>query len=244
MNISMPGFSMSSVNPSREVQVGSRRPVDVLNGFDSTERTFGGSVDTSSHSAVIKMMMNAFGQNPTDMFSEVRAAGEGYDITLKDGYKLHLPRQELERAAAASRFAGGDGGAIENANFALAVFVKRKQLTSMDVSINRDFDTALSASLQGETPLNVLKGMGMTRFMRRVPSEQLLGKDAVGVMETHHFGAALIRDGVGHRFGRKHPADRSHVYVLANDQKTVDPSPAVVPQPQSEAGLPVMKGGQ
>jgi hypothetical protein len=217
MNVLNSGFAPSiDVNVFKEMREAKGKPVESVSPFSSTERRFAEHFDTSSHSAVIKMMMVAFGPRPADMFSEVRPAGDGYDVTMKDGYKVHLSGHELRRTTAASRFVGSDSGAMDSANFALAVFVKRKQMSSADTSINSHFDAALSASLQGETTFNLLKGMGMTRFMRRLPAEQLIGKAAVGVMEAHDFGASLIRNGVAHRFDRQYRPDRPYVYVLDN----------------------------
>lgn len=220
MNVLNSGFAMRvGRNVFHGLQEAQERPADIVNAFNSTERRFAEYFDTSTHSAVIKMMMVTFGSRPADMFSEVRHVGGGYDITLKDGYTLHLAEHELRRTTAASRFVGSDAGAMENANFALAVFIKRKQLSSADSSINSNFDAALSTSLQGETTFNLLKGMGMKQFMRRIPAQQLNGKDAVGVMETHDFGASLIRNGVAHRFDRQYRPDRHYVYVLDNAEQ-------------------------
>lgn len=221
LNVLNAGFAMNiGLNVFPGEQEAEERPADSVSAFSSTEGRFAEHFDTSSHSAVIKMMMVTFGPRPVDMFSEVRRVGDGYVVTLKDGYTLHLSGHELRRTTAAARFVGSDSGAMENANFALAVFVKRKQLCSADSSINRHFDAALSASLQGETAFNLLKGMGMKRFMRRLPSHQLIGKDAVGVMEAHDFGASLIRNGVAHRFDRQYRPDRPYVYVLDNAGQT------------------------
>lgn len=230
------GFAMSAtVHPFTGARGTQEAPLDNVKAFNSTERRFGEQFDTSSHSAVIQMMMATFGPARADLFNQVRRVGAGYDVTLKDGYKLHVSDEELHRTAVASRFVGSDSSAVGNANFALAVFVKRKQVSSADRSINSHFNAALSASLQGETPFNLLKGMGMNRVMRRLPSEQL-GKDAVGVMEAHDLGAALIRNGVAHRFDRQYRPDHPYVYVLNNDGKGVGPvAPVDVPPVDASA---------
>ncbi|MDY7532176.1 hypothetical protein RGV33_10845 [Pseudomonas sp. Bout1] len=209
-----------------QVRGRSKAPLDVVKAFNATERQFGEHADTSSHVAVIQMMMMTFGPALADLFSEVRRAGSGHDVTLKDGYKLHVSDQELHRTAVASKFVGNNPGAMETANFALAVFIKRKQLSSTDSRINTHFDTALSTSLQGETVFNLLKGMGMNPFVRQLPTDELAGKGTVGVMAVHDFGASLIRNGVAHRFGREYTPSRPYVYVL----ETVEPRSSVLPQ--------------
>ncbi|WP_226478391.1 hypothetical protein [Pseudomonas sp. MWU16-30323] len=224
------GYAMSgAANHPAGVYGGENKSVGSLSILNATERQFGEHFDTSSHAAVIQMMISTFGPSRADLFDEVRRVGSGYEVTLKDGYKLRVSDHEIYGTAAASRFVGGDASTMENANFALAVFVKRKQLSSADSSINSNFNAALTASLQGETALNLLKGMGMRRFMQLIPSEQLVGKNSVGVMEAHNFGAALIRDGVAHRFHRQYRPDRPYVYVLDKEGQTAKPVKRDVP---------------
>lgn len=224
------GYAMSTAvhHPAR-VYGGENKSVDSVSTLNSTERQFGEHFDTSSHSAVIQMMISTFGPARADLFDEVKRVGSGYDVTLKDGYKLHVADHEVHGTASASRFVGGDASTVENANFALAVFVKRKQLSSSDSRISSSFNAALTTSLQGETASNLLKGMGMGRFMQQIPSEQLVGKNSVGVMEAHNFGAALIRDGVAHRFDRQYRPDRPYVYVLDKEGQTAKPVKRDVP---------------
>lgn len=219
------GYAMSTAvhHPAR-VYGGENKSVDSVSTLNSTERQFGEHFDTSSHSAVIQMMISTFGPARADLFDEVKRVGSGYDVTLKDGYKLHVSDHEVHGTASASRFVGGDANTVENANFALAVFVKRKQLSSSDSRISSSFNAALTTSLQGETASNLLKGMGMGRFMQQIPSEQLVGRNSVGVMEAHNFGAALIRDGVAHRFDRQYRPDRPYVYVLDKEGKRLSRS--------------------
>ena len=193
----------------------------IIHAFTATERRFGEYFDVSSHAAVIKMMMLRFGQSPADVFAKVVPVAGGYDLTMRDGFKLHLTQYELQRAAHASRFVGDDPGAIKDANFIFAAFVKRKQLEGPRPSMRNGFDAALSKTLEGETLLRTLRGMGMTGYMQHVPSDQMRGKGAIGVVNTHNFGSALVLDGSQHDYGKQERVRHTYGYMLAG--KEVEP---------------------
>ncbi|MGY2293133.1 hypothetical protein ACW9H6_26060 [Pseudomonas sp. SDO528_S397] len=149
---------------------------------------------------------------------------------MKDEFKLHLSREELQRAAQASRFSGADPGAVNVANVVFAAFVKRQQLTGKQP----DFAGALSRTLTGETVQRCLQGMGVYGLAQRVPAQHLAGKGVAGVMETHTFGAAFVLDGVKHHYDERLRPDRSEGYRLFNDRRDLQPAP--VPQ---KPGTPV-----
>ena len=133
MNISTGGRSMNATAQQRDalrvfpVRPAGEKPADIALAFNATERRFGENFDCSTHAAVIKLMMVTFGQRPAAMFNELVPSGDGYDVTMKDEFKLHLSRQELQQASQASRFAGADSDVVKDANFVFAAFVKRKQ---------------------------------------------------------------------------------------------------------------------
>ncbi|MDL2184620.1 hypothetical protein P5706_10510 [Pseudomonas sp. ChxA] len=214
---------------------------DVVNAFNAPQRRFGEDYDASAHTAVIKMMMVTFGQRPADLFAQVKRAGQGYEVTLRDGNKVQVSDLELRQTAARSRLVGNDTAAISDANFALAVFVKRKQLLGAEAGNSQAFEPVLSTSLRGETTYNVLQGLGMAGLLRQIPAAQLASSGGVGVMETHTFGAGLVYEGVSHEYGRKRPVDRPYVYVLVNNKASVDvpsktPDLKVSSQPQRPSG--------
>ncbi|WP_010175756.1 hypothetical protein [Pseudomonas sp. PAMC 25886] len=189
------------------------KPDDIANAFTATERVFGEFFDVSSHAAVIKMMMLKFGRRPLDVFDQVKPTADGYKVTMKDGFHVGVTHEELKLAAQASRFTGKDAGAVKDANFILAAFVKRKQLQS-----GTSFNTALKKTVQGETPHNLLKGMGMIGFMQYVSSDFLQGNKAVGVMATHNFGASLVLGGVKYNYQKQEGLDKAMGYRLTGDE--------------------------
>lgn len=207
---------------------------NIVNAFDASERRFGEHFDISTHAAVIKMMMMTFGRTPARMFDHIRAGAEGYAITMKDEFQVQVSNAELQQAALASRFEGPDSTAVQDANFVFAAFVKRKQLVGGYPS----FAAALAKTLQGETTLRCLQGMGVYGFSQLVPPSQMVGPAIVAVVETNSMGSALVVDGTGHHYGVKHPIGQRYGYRLFDDRKQ-----AHTPVLKSDAGVSAVPVG-
>lgn len=180
MNTFAIGSSARSITMAWQFSKTSETETSLSTAFESPERAFGEHYNASSHSAVIKLMMHTFGTQPEAMFSSVRSNRGGYDVTMKDGYRLHLSQQELQQAGAASRFTGSDNEILGSAHFALAVFIKRKQLGSGNAADLTSFTSALTASLQGETTFNMLKGMGLSGHLKYEPTATVVGEGRGG----------------------------------------------------------------
>lgn len=226
----MSTFAIGSFARSTPMAVPSSSDAETarIPAFDAPERGFGEHFNASSHSAVIKLMMLTFGPRPTDLFNDVRGSSEGFDVTMKDGYQLHLSGQELQQAAAASRFAGNEQDVLSSAHFALAAFIKRKQLGSGNAAAAPSFEAVLTQSLQGETTYNMLKGMGLSGHLQYVPTETVIAEGRAGVADSYDIGSSLIHAGRAHRFGRESSPERSHMYTLRGDSA---PKPRIVPAP-------------
>ena len=190
------------------------KPADIARAFNATKRKFGQTFDTSTHAAVIKLMMMTFGQHPAGMFDELTATGDGYRITMKDEFKVHLSHQELERAAQASGFSGEDAGAVKDANFVFAAFVKRKQL----IGGYPTFAAALAKTLEGETTQRCLQGMGVYGLSQYVSSDDMAAQGRRGVVSTHNFGSALVMEGAKYMYGEQAKADQGYGYMLFDDK--------------------------
>ncbi|WP_340051917.1 hypothetical protein [Pseudomonas proteolytica] len=203
---------------------GGNKPRDILNAFSATRRNFGECFDNSTHAAVIKLMMMTFGQSPHDMFEKVKAVGDGYEITMKDEFNVHVSAEELRMTAQASRFAGNDGMAVADANLVLAAFIKRKQL----IGNHERFEDVLLKSLEGETTQNFLRGMGLMGFAQFVPATYMAARGALGVVETHNFGSAFVMDNTQHLYSEQRKVDKSYGFMLFNDKKTPDVSPEII----------------
>jgi len=228
MNTFAIGSSARSTSTASQFSNISEKETSLFHAFESPERAFGEHYDASSHSAVIKLMMHTFGKQPEAMFSSVRSNRGGYDVTMKDGYRLHLSRQELQQAGAASRFTGSDNEVLGSAHFALAVFIKRKQLGSGNAADLPSFTSVLTASLQGETTLNMFKGMGLSGHLKYEPTATVVGEGRWGVAHSHNLGSSLIYAGKAHRAGRGRSPDQSYMYTL---QSHSAPKPPTAPVP-------------
>lgn len=212
-NLKSPVFSSHpQPMPFTEPRSASTKPI--VSAFDVAERRFGEHFDASTHAAVIKMMMATLGPTPGDMFNQVTPVGNGFDVTMKDEFKVRISQDELRRVAEASRFSGHDAQAVWAANFALAVFVKRKQ----QVGGYANFEAALTKSLQGETTLRCLRGMGVYGLCQYVPPREMVGEGVVAVMETHNFGSALIVEGLGQHYGKPRQVGSRYGYRLFADK--------------------------
>ncbi len=227
------GFSATRGEEYFPVGKKGEKPKAIINALNAAERRFGEHFDVSTHAAVIKMMMLRFGQSPADVFDRVTPVAGGYDVIMKDEFKLHLTQDELQRAARASGFVGNDRGAIQNASFIFAAFVKRKQLEGTRASKSNSFEAVLTRTREGETPQRLLNGMGMVGFMRYVESNEMRGKDAVGVVGVRNFGSALVLEGVKHDHQRQEPLGHHYGYMLAgeesaDDERWVEPGSASV----------------
>lgn len=64
------------------------KPAQIIRAFNAAHGQFGEHFDTSTHAAVIKLMMTTFGQHPAGMFNALTATGDGYHITMKDEFKV------------------------------------------------------------------------------------------------------------------------------------------------------------
>lgn len=205
----------------------------IANAFNVAERRFGEHFDVSTHGAVIKMMMATLGPTPADMFGQVTPSGDGYAVTMKDEFKVHIAANELRRVAQASRFSGADSEAVHAANFALAVFVKRKQ----DVGGYVSFEAALANTLQGESTLRCLQGMGVYGLSQYVPPSEMTGKGVVAVIGIRNFGSALMVGGTGQDQGHPRHVGDHYGYRLYADKPRSSATAYPVPASQKPSDI-------
>ncbi|AUZ49088.1 type III secretion effector protein [Pseudomonas orientalis] len=126
-------FSDSNRDPSTTFlseKTKGQKPDDIRNGLRATYENFPylGTTGREEHVAAIKVAMATFGQSPAGIFKDVIKSGDGYDVTMKDGFKLHITGEELQLAANAAKFSGGDEGMIKDAQFLFGVMSKRQYM--------------------------------------------------------------------------------------------------------------------
>ncbi|MBD8147918.1 hypothetical protein IFT37_18850 [Pseudomonas fluorescens] len=203
-----PGPPSPGAMPDLSSKRGGERPVNIMTAFNDTPRRFGEFRETAAYVDAIKLMMMKFGQSPTDCFQRVAAAGDGYDVTMKDGYEVHISRQEIQRAGQALKLSGDDSEMIKDANFIFAAFTKRHQLEHEDPVTKSDFETALSDAIQNGRHIKpILENIGMIGHMRHVHVSELEGQDTVGFL----YGFGLV---LGNEKAHQYLPYDGHGYVL------------------------------
>ncbi|MDF2794995.1 MAG: hypothetical protein K0S85_2748 [Pseudomonas orientalis] len=203
-----PGPPSPGAMPDLSSKRGGERPVNIMTAFNDTPRRFGEFRETAAYVDAIKLMMMKFGQSPTDCFQRVAAAGDGYDVTMKDGYEVHISRQEIQRAGQALKLSGDDSEMIKDANFIFAAFTKRHQLEHEDPVAKSDFETALSDAIQNGRHIKpILENIGMIGHMRHVHVSELEGQDTVGFL----YGFGLV---LGNEKAHQYLPYDGHGYVL------------------------------
>ncbi|TFY94904.1 hypothetical protein DYL61_06930 [Pseudomonas nabeulensis] len=207
-----------------------------VSAFGVAERRFGETFDTSTHAAVIKMMMATLGPTPANMFNQVVPCDNGYAVTMKDEFQVYISQGELHQIAQASRFNGDDTEVVRAANFALAVFVKRKQ----SVGGYDSFEAALATTLEGETTFRCLKGMGVYGLCQYVSPSEMVGQGVVAVMGVRNKGSALVVDGVGQDHGQTLQIGKNYGFrMFAGPPR---PSPLIDKAPASNKPEDIWRG--
>ena len=153
--------------------------------------------------------MMKYGKNPQDIFDKVTDTGQGYDVTMKDGFKLQLSKNELKQAAAYAGFEGDDPQMLTNANFMYAASAKRAQMEGNGLDDNpndskRSFAHAMQSLNNGEMPHEALDRLGLKGRYRQSSSDEL-ANGQLGVVAYNQHSMAVIGGRVelwGQRGGR------------------------------------------
>ncbi|WP_225926952.1 MULTISPECIES: hypothetical protein [Pseudomonas] len=185
-----------------------KKPDNIWSGF--SQGPDGNCVTVSS----IKAAMMHFGQKPTDVFKEVKERGDGYDVTMRDGFKLYLSKGELQLAAREARFKGDDPQMMTDANFMYAASAKRAQIEGNsggprenDSNAQRSFMDALKSLNDGEHTREGLHRLGLKNHYRQ-GSHSDLAAGKVGTVEYSGHSMAVIGNQVelwGERGGAPRP---------------------------------------
>ncbi|WP_411378720.1 hypothetical protein [Pseudomonas sp. MPB26] len=178
-------------NPGKKPGTGNE-PGNIWSGFKQGED--GNCVTVSS----IKAAMMRFGQKPTDVFKDVKESGDGYDVTMRDGFKLHVSKDEVKQAAENARFQGDDPAMMTDANFMYAASAKRAQMEGNaggwdenDHNARRSFTDALKSLNDGEHSREGLDRLGLKNH--HMPGfEADLRNGAVGTWEYGGHSMAVI----------------------------------------------------
>jgi hypothetical protein len=162
-----------------------KKPDNIWSGF--SQGPDGNCITVSA----IKAAMMQFGQKPTDVFKEVKESGDGFDVTMRDGFKLHLSQNELQQAATHARFKGDDPAMMTDANFMYAASAKRAQIENNDGTAGRSFQAAMNSLNDGEYAREGLDRLGLKGRYRPATDEDLRNSK-VGTVEYGGHSMAVI----------------------------------------------------
>ncbi|PHN20350.1 hypothetical protein AO240_22525 [Pseudomonas sp. ICMP 460] len=174
--------------PGRKPGVGNA-PGNIWSGFSQ------GKDGNCITVAATKVAMMRFGQKPTDIFKQVKLAGDGYNVEMRDGFTLHLSKGELEVAARRSDYKGNNQAILADAHFLYAASAKRAQMENNDGYARQSFGHALSSINDGDANRwDGLQRLGLSAHIQ-VTSVAHLARGQLGVV-TH----GMLIDGrmVGH----------------------------------------------
>ncbi|MBJ2286340.1 hypothetical protein FRT60_07870 [Pseudomonas haemolytica] len=144
--------------------------------------------------SAIKAAMYRFGQSPTDVFKEVTRTNDGYQVVMRDDFKLTLTDRELVEGARGARFVGADKGMLKDAQFLFAVSAKRAQMENNDRTAGRSFQAAIRSLNNGEDETGPGEGflrLGLKSHMKRVNVRDLANGQLGMCNRTGHSVAVI-----------------------------------------------------
>ena len=212
-------------------------------GFNSEWRQ-GGQGNCASV-ATIKAAMDRYDNK---VFDEVKATeGGGYDITMQDGYRLNLSRQEMDLANSMSDFRGNGGEAQAYATLCYGAIGKRAQMEN-----GGSYRGHLQSLNSGYNPNRAARYLGLGDKTVHVNPHTLNGQDSCVAWSGAH-AVFVDRDRAGNhtadRFGQQRLWDgtdqvgnwASHAFTLQpraypSEQHEVGPLADAAPRQGSEEG--------
>ncbi|UII70301.1 hypothetical protein LVW35_21930 [Pseudomonas sp. HN11] len=183
-----------------------QKPDNIWSGF--SQGPDGNCITVSA----IKAAMMHFGQKPTDVFKEVKETSNGYEVTMRDGFKLSLTKDELRQAATHARFRGDDPTMMTYANFMYAASAKRAQMENNDGTAGRSFQAAMNSLNNGEFAREGLDRLGL-RGHYRPATDADLRRSKVGTVEYGGHSMAVINGRI-ELWGRRGGVPRSGIATV------------------------------
>ncbi|WP_330213188.1 hypothetical protein [Pseudomonas sp. Z18(2022)] len=161
-----------------------------------------GLLSNESTLAVIKAAMMKYGQSPLGIYKSVEITSKGYDIVMRDGFKLSLTFQEVGHARLASKYSYSDMGMGRDVAFLYAVSTKRAQIENKYGDTEKGHDQAIQFMNARLDPMLGFKLLGLEGDLRPTTYEKLM-KGGVGIVVDGNTNFALE----GKRDGCTRPAN-------------------------------------
>ncbi|WP_411382435.1 hypothetical protein [Pseudomonas sp. MPB26] len=176
------------------------KPDHIWNGFRQGKD--GNCVTISA----IKAAMAKFGQSPTDIYTSVKKVSEGYEVVMRDGFKLTLTMSELDRAIRSSNFVAlNDNEMLKDAHFLFACSVKRAQIENNDGWASRSFEAAIRTLNDGEDESGSGEGfkrLGLKSYMENVSVGDFADRSLIGMVNPRGHSVAVV-DGSEEIYGKR-----------------------------------------
>lgn len=182
------------------------KPNNIWSGF--SQGPDGNCVTVSS----IKAAMMRYGQKPTDVFKTVNETSAGYDVTMRDGFKLSLSKDELRQAATHAHFKGDDPAMMTDANVLYAASAKRAQMENNDGTAGHSFMAAMNSLNDGEHSREGLDRLGL-KGLYRPATDADLRSSKVGTVEYNGHSMAVI-DGRIELWGKRGSVPQSGIATV------------------------------
>lgn len=144
-------------------------------GFDRFGDLTGGRTDPSQYNDANKQK---------GVFKAVKPVNGGYEVTMRDDFKVDLTNQELSMARAASHFRSDNPEALRAANFAYAAMAKRALREGHEGS--RSYSQALGSLANGENPRDTARFLGLKNHTVDLNAGNLMGQDAIVAWNNRH----------------------------------------------------------
>jgi hypothetical protein len=178
-------YKPDNSNPGKKPSTEKNQPGNIWSGF--SQGPDGNCITVSA----IKAAMMQYGQKPTDVFKEVKENGNGFDVTMRDGFKLFVSQNELQQAATQARFKGDDPAMMTDANFMYAASAKRAQIENNDGTAGGSFMAAMNSLNNGEFAREGLDRLGL-KGRYRPATDADLRSSKVGTVEYNGHSMAVI----------------------------------------------------
>lgn len=159
--------------------------------------------------AAIKAAMTKFG--PDQVFKHMARAGNGYDITMRDGVKVRVSDAELALARQQSRISGRNPELVSKANLMYAAMAKRAQRDGNDGLKNMSFQRACQSLNDGESYLEGPRWLGLKDHVRKIKPDDMDRYSAVVAASNRH--AVFASGGYVDHYGKKRTGARNGVEI-------------------------------
>ncbi|WLI29753.1 hypothetical protein PSH61_01215 [Pseudomonas rhodesiae] len=157
--------------------------------------------------SAIKAAMMKYGHNPRGIYKSVTETPTGFDIVMRDTFKLSLTHDEIKQAKTGSAFYGDDPDVLADAVFLYAASAKRAQMKNHEGRAKRSFEAAMGTLNDGEGDRDGFKRLGLLGKTRWTHFRDL-DKGVTGTASFHSHSVAVV-DGHIDLYGEKRPFSTS-----------------------------------